>query len=277
MSEKTKSALIKILVQIIFVIFSITILFALYYLVVNALKTEQEFAESQFTLPSSLNFDNIIRVWTSGGIGIAVKNSFILGISTVVITTIFGALAAYAFAYLKFRLKRVLYITIISTMYFSPMILVLPLFLQFVRMGLNNTYIGAITIYTALRLAFSIFLLTTYFRGIPIEVIEAATIDGSSRLGILKNIILPLSVPALLSLMLLNFYDVWNDLLIGVLFLQKPELRPVMVAISLFRSKYFSSVTNIFAASFIATIPIMIIYGITQKFFVRGMTLGSIK
>lgn len=277
MSEKIKSILIKAIVQIIFIIFSITIVFAFYYLIVNSLKTEQEFAKSQFFLPGSLNFNNIINVWKNGGIDIAVKNSFILGISTVMLTLLFGSLAAYAFAFLRFRLKKFLYLTIISTMYFSPMILVLPLFLQFIDMGLNNTYIGAIAIHTALRLAFSIFLLTTFFRGIPIEVIEAATIDGSSRLRILKNIILPLSTPALLSLMLLNFYGVWNDLLIGVLFLQKPELKPVMVAISLFRSKDFSSVTNIFAASLIATIPILIIYGITQKFFVKGMTLGSIK
>jgi len=277
LSEKVKSILIKILVQIIFIIFSFTILFALYYLISNSLKTEQEFARSQFNLPGSLNLDNIINVWKNGDIDIAVRNSFILGISTVVLTLLFGTLAAYAFAFLRFRFKKALYITIISTMYFSPMIIVLPLFLQFIDIGLNNTYIGAITIHTALRLAFSIFLLTTYFRGIPQEVIEAATIDGSSRLGILKNIIIPLSMPAIVSLILLTFYGVWNDLLIGVLFLQKPELKPVMVAISLFRSKDFSSATNIFAASLIATIPIMIIYGITQKFFVKGMTLGSIK
>lgn len=277
MSEKTKSILIKIFVQILFVLFSITILFAFYYLIVNSLKTEHEFALSQFSLPDSFNLENIKNVWTRGNINIAMKNSLIIGVSSGVITLLVSVLAAYAFSYLKFKLKRILYFAIISTMYFSPMILVLPLFLQFVEMGLHNTYIGTIAIFTAIKLAFSVFLLTTYFNAIPIEVIEAATIDGSSRLGILKNVILPLSVPAILSLMLLNFYTVWNDLLIGVLFMQKPEIRTIMVAISLFKSKDFSTVTNIFAASLIATIPIMILYGFTQKYFVKGMTLGSVK
>lgn len=277
MSGRVKSILIKIFVQIIFISFSITVLFSFYYLIANSLKTEREFSQNQFTLPSSFNLSNIIKVWTKGDIDIAFKNSLILGISTVIITLIVGILAAYAFANLKFRAKRGLYVTLISTMYFSPMILVLPLFIQFIKIGMNNTYIGAITIHTGLRLAFAIFLLTTYFRGIPIELIEAAIVDGASRLRILKSIIIPLSTPSILSLSLLNFYGVWNDLLIGVLFLQKPELHPIMVAISQFRSKSFSSATSIFAASLIATIPIMIIYGITQKFFVKGMTLGSIK
>jgi raffinose/stachyose/melibiose transport system permease protein len=277
LNTKIKGTLTKIFVQIIFIIFGITIFFSIYYLVVNSFKTPAEFANSQFSLPGSLNFSKIIEVWTKGKVGIAFKNSLIIGVSTVVLTTIIGSLAGYAFSSLKFRAKKFLYFVVISTMFFSPMIFLIPLYMQYTKLGLINSYAGVIIIYTATQLAFATFLITTFFRGIPIEIIEAATIDGCSRLRILKNIMLPLSVPVLLSLMLLTFYSTWNDLLIGIIFLQKEEMQNIMVAVSQFRGRLDTSPTSIFASMLIATIPIMILYAFTQKYYVKGMTLGSIK
>jgi multiple sugar transport system permease protein len=157
------------------------------------------------------------------------------------------------------------------------MIIVIPLYLQFVKLGMLNEYLGVIIIYAGLRLAFSVFLLTTFFKGIPIEVMEAADMDGCTKLGVLRYVILPLSVPAVLSLTLINFNACWNDLLIGILFLQKPEMQTIMVATAQFKGKIDSSPTSILAASLIATVVVMIIYGFTQRYFVKGLTLGSIK
>jgi raffinose/stachyose/melibiose transport system permease protein len=277
LNTKIKGILTKIFVQIIFIIFGITIFFSIYYLIVNALKTPAEFASSQFSLPGSFNLSKIIEVWTKGKVGIAFKNSLIIGISTVTLTTIIGALAAYAFSSLKFRAKKFLYFVVISTMFFSPMIILIPLYMQYAKLGLINSYIGVIIIYTGTQLAFATFLITTFFKGIPIEIIEAATIDGCSRLRILRNIMLPLSVPVLVSLMLLTFYSTWNDLLIGIIFLQKEEMQNIMVSVSQFRGRLDTSPTSIFASMLIATIPIMILYAFTQKYYVKGMTLGSIK
>ncbi len=277
MNKKAKNILSKIIIQIIFIFFGISIIFSFYYLIVNSFKTELEFAASQLSLPKSMNFDNLVHVWNEGNMNIAFKNSVILSFSTVVLTTIVGILGAYAFAFMKFKIKKGLYISVISTMFFSPMIIVIPLLIQFNQIGLGNTYLGTITVYTGTRLAFSIFLLTTFFRGINTSIIEAATIDGANRLGTIKNIIIPMAKPVLFSLILLNFNGIWNELLIGLLFLQSKEQAPLMAAITKLSSNTMSTPTYIFASLLIATIPIMILYGFTQKFFIRGMTLGSIK
>jgi len=277
MKAKIINFLIRLMVQAIFIIFSITILFALYYLIINALKSEPEFYQSQFALPSKIDINRIKDVWVDGNIGRAFKNSLIMGSSTVLIVIPIGALAGYAFSNFKFKHNTLLYMSVISTMYFSPMILIIPIFLIYSKIMLVNTYIGTIIIYSGINLAFGIFLLTTFFRGIPDEIIEAATIDGASRFQILKSIIIPLSTPAIFTLGLMVFYNVWNDLIIGVIFMQKPEYKPIMAAISQFRGKWDSNNTAIFLGALIATIPIMLIYGFAQKYFIRGMTLGSIK
>ncbi len=277
MKNKIIITLRKSLTQIIFVIFGASIVFGLYFLIVNSIRPSSEIMQSKFSIPSSITLDNIIGSWVDAGISIGFKNSLIFGVSTVIVVLVLGIIAAYPIAFLRFRFKRLVYLTMISTMYISPMILILPLVMQYSNLGLMNSYIGVIIIYVGMKLGFAVFLLTTYFKGLPLELIEAASIDGSNRFGIMKHVILPLSTPAILTLALLVFNGVWCDLLIGVVFLQKAELRPIMVAISVFRGTEITNTSFMFAGSLIATLPIMVLYGIVQKYFIKGMTLGALK
>jgi ABC-type glycerol-3-phosphate transport system permease component len=158
------------------------------------------------------------------------------------------------------------------------MALIIPLFLQFTKLKLVDSYFGIILIYTAFHLAYSIYLIVTYFKNISEEILEAATIDGCSRIQLLTSILLPLSKSGLIVLSVINFSLVWNDVLFGFIFLQKPEIQTVMVAIAKFQGKYgVGNMTHILAALFLITIPTVLLYLLAQRFFREGVLAGSIK
>jgi ABC-type glycerol-3-phosphate transport system permease component len=132
-----------------------------------------------------------------------------------------------------------------------------------------NTYQGTILIYTGLLLPFSIYLMTNFFQTIPHEIIEAARIDGCSLLDVFWRIMLPLSGPAVVTLVVVNALWVWNELLIALVFMQKDELKTLMVGISALRSRNYVNIP--------ATIPIVVVYMLGQRYFIRGMVSGAVK
>ncbi len=276
--NKSSTLLYKIFVQIVFIFISITILFALYYLIANALKTGPEFEANQFAPPRSLNLKNFSYVWGQGNIGITFRNSLIICGTSVLISIFIALISGFIFTLLNFTGRNLMSYLILSTMYISPMALVIPLFLQMGKLHLTNTYIGIIIIYVALNLAFSIYLMTTYLKGIPDEIIEAAVIDGCSRFGLLFRIFIPLSKAGIIVLAVINFSIMWNDILFAFIFLQKQEKQTIMVAIAKFQGLYgHANMTHIMSALVIAALPIIVIYFVAQRFFREGVMSGSIK
>lgn len=264
--------------QAIFIFISITILFALYYLLSNAMKSGAEFARNQFSPPKSFDLSNFRYVWTEGGIGITFRNSMIICGISVSISILIALLSAFTFSILNFRGRNLLSYLILSTMYISPMALILPLFIQMGKLQLTNTYIGIIIIYVALNLAFSIYLMTTYLKGIPVELVEAAVIDGCGNFGLLFRIFIPLSKAGIIVLGIINFSIMWNDLLFAFIFLQKAERQTIMVAIAKFQGLYgHANMTHVLSALVIAALPIIVIYLVAQRFFKEGIMSGSIK
>jgi len=158
-----------------------------------------------------------------------------------------------------------------------PVVMIIPLFVSMVRWHLVNTYQGTILIYTGLLLPFSIYLMTNFFRAIPREIIEAARMDGCSSLGVFWRIMMPLSAPAVITLIVVNALWAWNELLIALVFMQKDELKTLMVGISSMRSRNYVDIPATMAGLLIATIPIVIIYMFGQRFFIRGLTSGAVK
>jgi ABC-type glycerol-3-phosphate transport system permease component len=140
-----------------------------------------------------------------------------------------------------------------------------------------NTYHGTILIYTGLLLPFSIYLMTNFFRAIPREIIEAARIDGCSSFGIFRRIMMPLSAPAIITLIVVNALWVWNELLIALVFMQNDGLKTLMVGISTMRSRNYLDIPVTMAGLLIATIPIVVVYMFGQRYFIRGLTGGAVK
>jgi ABC-type glycerol-3-phosphate transport system permease component len=275
---KSASPLYKILVQAVFVLLALTIVFSLYYLVANSIKTGPEFERSQFAPPRRLNLSNYRHVWTQGGIGITFRNSLIVCGTAVVVSIIVALISAYAFSFLNFRGRRALSYLILSTMYVSPMALVIPLFLQLGRLGMTNTYSGIIITYVALNLAFSVYLMTTYMNSIPPEIVEAAVIDGCGHFGLLFRILLPVAKAGVFVLGIINFSMMWNDLLFAFIFLQQEEKQTIMVAIAKFQGLYGqANMTHVLSALVIAALPVIVLYLFAQRFFREGVVAGSVK
>jgi ABC-type glycerol-3-phosphate transport system permease component len=158
-----------------------------------------------------------------------------------------------------------------------PVIMIVPLFLLMVNANLVNTYWSAIIIYTGLMIPFSIYLLTNFFRTVPREILDSGQIDGCSRLRIFTALILPLSMPALVTLVIVNALFVWNELLIALTFLQDDSVRTLMAGLTEFKGRFFLNQPLIMTGALIATIPMVVVYVAGQRFFVRGLVAGAVK
>ena len=254
-----------------------SVAFLLYYLVANALKPKREFYRSEFALPESLSFEAIAAAIKSGGMLTALKSSVILtGVSTAA-AVFFGACAAYAVARLKLPWRSTIFAAILVPMSISPMIVTIPLFAQMSELGLVNSYLGGIIIYVGLQVSFATYVLEGIFRELPDEIFEAARVDGAGPVRIFFSILLPMAAPGLAAVSLFVMLAVWNDLLIGLLFLSDPETVPIAASVVTFQQKFSTNPQIIFAGLFMAALPMLIIYAVAQRFFIRGLASGAFK
>lgn len=213
--------------------------------------------------------------WERGEFLLAFANSVFVAISVTLFQLLTSALAGYALARLKFQGKQALLLIILATLVIPFQILVIPIFLVLKWGHLINTY-AALILPTAAS-GFGIFLMRQYFQGIPIELEEAAMLDGADRAQVLWRVMLPLSRPALVTLALFTFIGEWNDLFKPLVFTTRPELRTVQLALASFQEQFTNSWTLLMAAIVIATIPILVIFAIGQRQLIRGIATTGIK
>jgi ABC-type glycerol-3-phosphate transport system permease component len=252
-------------------------LFPVYFMAVSAFKTKTEYISNKWGLPTSLNLANFNTALAGEKFFIRFANSAILTVGSVAVSLIIACLAAYAFARMEFPLKRTLFNLILSLMVVPPVVMIVPLFVSMVHWGLINTYQGTSMIYVGLLLPFSVYLMTNFFKTIPHEIIEAARIDGCTNLSVFWRIMMPLSAPAVITLVVVNALWVWNELLIALIFMQKDEMKTLMVGIAALRSRNYVDIPATMAGLLIATIPIVVVYLFGQRYFIRGLTGGAVK
>ena len=268
---------VRVIVHILFMLYGATIIFSLYYIIINSLKTDAEYAKSAL-LPLGLHFENFSQVWHQIGLGRAVFNSLVYTLGGLAVAFVCACLASFSFGFLRFKGKKILFQLVMLTMYMAPMSIILALYLQYINLKLTNNVIGIIIIYAAICLSFGIFIITNAFRGVPYEVYESARIDGAHNLRILTQIILPMTRPSWITFLIVYFNTLWSDLLFGLIFMQKPEYATAMVVVSgLKGGRYASSFVALFTGLTILTIPTLILYTVAQKYFTLGISDGSVK
>ncbi len=204
-------------------------------------------------------------------------NSTLLTVGTVLIVTLVSSLAAYAFARMRFRWQHSIFNIIMSLMVVPPVVMIIPLFVLMVRIHLVNTLASVMLVYAGLLLPFSIYMLTGFFKTISSEIVDAAVVDGCSSFMVYWKIMMPLARPALMTLVIVNSLYVWNELLVALVFLQKNELKTLMVGLTAFKSRYNMDVPTAMAGLAIATIPLILLYLVGQRQFIRGLVSGSVK
>jgi multiple sugar transport system permease protein len=218
---------------------------------------------------------NYRQVWQRGGFLLAFANSTFVALAVTAFQIFTSALAGYALARLKFRGKQGLLLIILTTLVIPFQILVIPIFLVLKWGHLINTY-GALILPTAVN-GFGIFLLRQFFQTIPIELEEAAMLDGANRLQILWRVMLPLSRPALVTLFLFSFIGEWNDLFKPLVFTTRPELQTVQLALAGFQEQFTNDWKLMMAAVVIATTPVVVLFLLGQSQLIRGIATTGIK
>ncbi|MBL9034923.1 MAG: carbohydrate ABC transporter permease [Rhodospirillaceae bacterium] len=247
------------------------------FMIVTSLKSDAEYTLDKVGLPDSLVLDHYRSVIFESDFFGWMGNSIILAAGAVALSTVVSCLGAYAIARMQFAGRGLLFSLSTSLMAIPPVVMIVPLFVLYTQLKLISTYQGAILIYAGLITPFSVYLLTSFFRTLPKEIFESARIDGASDLLILLKIVIPLSLPALLTLVVVNALYVWNDLLIAIIFLQDDSKRTLMAGISVFQGRYGDQIPLTMAGMVFASAPMVILYLAFQKHYIQGLMAGSIK
>ncbi len=206
--------------QLVLLFFSLIAVYPVYYMVITAFKTRQNWLHDQFGLPNPITLQNFADAFSRGNIPLWFGNSLIVTFFSLIASTAVSALAAYAIARFRFAGRAFYFNSMIALMVIPPAVLILPLFVLMVNISLVNTLTSVIIIYSGLLIPFSVYLLVSFFRSLPSELFDAAAIDGCTNLDTFWRITLPLSTPALVTLVVVNALFVWNELLIALVFLQ---------------------------------------------------------
>ena len=249
----------------------------LLFMLMTALKTDEQYLNDTLGLPWPLSFGNFEEALHGGDFFIWLKNSAIMTFGAVIVSTLAAALCAFAIAQMRFRGQNLLLSVNIALLIVPPVVLLIPLFAQYADLGLISTYRGVVIIYAGLTAPFSVYLLTSFFRTIPDELIESAMADGASHFRVLWQIIAPLSAPALVTLIVVNSLWVWNELLIALVFLPEDRLKTLMVGVTVFQGRYSLDVPVLMAGMLLASVPMLALYLIGQRFIIRGLTAGALK
>jgi ABC-type glycerol-3-phosphate transport system permease component len=247
------------------------------FMLMTSVKSDDQYSDDVLGLPSPLTFGNFSEALDGGEFLTWFKNSVILTFGAVIASTIVAALAAFAIANMRFRGRELLLSSNVALMVVPPVVMLIPLFIQFTELGLVSTYRGVILIYAGLTAPFSVYLLASFFRTLPNELFESATIDGASHARILWSIVLPLARPALVTLIIVNSLWVWNELLVALVFLPDEQLKTLMVGVTLFQGRYSLNVPVLMAGMLVASAPMALLYLAGQRYFIRGLTAGALK
>ena len=210
-------------------------------------------------------------------VGHEVLNSTLITLSSIVVILAVSTTGGYALGKLQYRLSGVVFLIIISAMMVPMQSMIIPEFVNLARLGFINHYYGAILVYSALGAPFATFLMTTYFRRLPEDVIEASLIDGLGYGSVFFRMMLPLALPAIATVAVLQFIQIWDDLLVGLLFLQTPAHRTITVGLETIPAQHFQDFPMEMAGSLVSALPAVIVFLIFQRYLVRGLTMGMSK
>lgn len=273
------SSAAKIVIFAFLTFYSILTLFPLIWLVYNSVKTNNDFLANPFGLPqiSKLQLKNYYDAWVTMGIQRFTINSLIISSVSVVLSILISSMAAYAIERMIWRSSQKVLNYFLAGIMVPIQIILIPLFINFKKLNLLDSRIGLLIPTVAFALPTSIYILTGFYKTIPRELEEAALIDGCSVYKIFFKIILPLTMPAFVTIAVFNFLGAWNDLLIPLVLIQTPELMTLPVGLLNFRGMYGAELTKMFAAVVISAIPSIIIYFVLQDKLLKGMIAGAVK
>ena len=276
MYGRNKEKITKVLLQIVLILISLVIVIPLLIMLLGAFKTSAEVTAFDLTLPEQWLVENFKTVFEQGKLLLAFKNSIVITIASTVITIFTSSLASFILARRKTRFSRFLYyFFFIGTI--IPM-QIMPTIRLFTVLDIYGGYLNVIILYTAINIPFSCFLYTGFIRGIPGVLDESAFIEGASTLQTYFYIILPLLKSCNITVLILLFTGIWNEINIPLYFLNDPAKRTLPLSVYQFFGMYGGSNWNlVFADLTLAALPVILLFLFMQKQFISGLTEGAVK
>lgn len=253
--------------------------YPLIWLLLGSFKSQREFLEAPtWALPEQWNFDNYIVAWDTAGLGQSLFNSAITVLPSLFLMLLLGTAAAFALEVLVWKGRSGVLIVFLAGIMVPTQMILLPLFSTYFQLGLTGSLWPLIITYTATGLPLTVFLMATYFRAIPREVFEAATLDGASIYRQFFSIALPMMKNGLFTVGLVQFFFFWNDLLIALTFANSGDLRTLQVGLLNFNGQFGTTQYGpLFAAISINVFALLIIYLVLNQRIQKGLTAGAVK
>ncbi|WP_372661995.1 carbohydrate ABC transporter permease [Cohnella sp.] len=281
MTTSIKNPVVKLFFYTILIIWSVSVLYPLLWTLLDSLKdNKQFFLNMPWALPEMpLFWSNFSYVWSKYNFSTYFMNSIIVTVGSTGLGLLFSATTAYVLARYKFRGSNAIFLLYISSMMVPFVLALIPLFFLMNTMGLINTKIGLILVYTSSVLAFGIFVLVGFFRSLPKELEEAAIMDGASYYGTFFRVMLPLSQPGLITIAIINVLNIWNEYIVGTILVNDPEqyTLPVEIGIMQAEMQYRTEWGPLFAALLITIVPVLVMYIFFQRRIASGITAGAVK
>ncbi len=242
-----------------------------------SLKTNTELINAPFALPKIPQFKNFAEAWKKAYLGVALRNSFVVCIVSLLFTLLFGAMAAFAIGRMEWKLSNITLTYFLIGMMIPVHCVLIPLFVQFSKIHLVNSLPSIILPYIVFSLPITIYIMTGFFRSMPNEMFEAASMDGCSIYRTFFTIALPLSQTGLFVTGLMTFVGNWNELLLAMVFISDKMKKTIPVTLSYFVGPYKTNYVQMFAAIIISIIPNIIVYCCFSNKIVDGLTAGAVK
>lgn len=266
-----------IVLQIVMVIIALIFLAPFYFLLVNSVKSLGDIMVDAANWPTAFHFDNYSKAWEMTRFPEAFANSVIITIISNLIIAMLSAMAAYRMVRSNTRFNQIVFMLFVSAMVIPFQSIMIPLLQVINFLGVNNSIVGLILSYLGLGIPLSVFLFHGFVKGIPLEIEEAATVDGASPFRVFARIVLPMLKPMMVTVIILNCLWVWNDYLLPSLILQSPELRTIPLATFAFFGQYSKQWDMALPALVLGITPIIIFFLSLQKYIVEGVAAGSVK
>lgn len=279
MSRKTKNATGTTIRVLVLVFFFLLVVLPIYWIVITSFKTSGEILDlNNITFfPKDFTLENYTGLFEQFHYGVLLKNSLLVSVASALVVTVFSMLGGYSLARYKFRGKQTVVLFFLITQMIPGILVIIPLYIIFSKLGMINTHIGLFIYYVTVNLPFCVITMRSFFERIPITLEEAAKVDGCTKMQSLFKIVFPIMFPGIVSVFVFGFIGAWNELIAGSIFISTPEMWTIPVGLKTLIGKYNVEWGILMAGGVMALIPTALMFAVMQKFIVEGMTAGAVK
>lgn len=278
MKKKSKETVKTILTQLFLVFMVIIAVFPILWMFDSSLKGQSEIYASPPTFAiEHVTFENYLRVIFESGIPRAFLNSVFISVTATFLTVALGCLAGYGFSRYRFKGKKAMYVGLLYGQMMPAVVLIIPIYLVFSKIGLMDSHFSLILPDVAITVPLATLMLKGFFDGVSVELEEAARLDGASRLGILWKIVIPIARPGMISVAIYTFLATWEEFIFALNLTNSEKVRTLPIAINMFKGEFIIDWGAIMASGAVISLPVILIFVLCNKVFVKGIAEGSVK